>query len=158
MDSWKDKENWPKLLKGEDCPMCEDIHMVENKHSYLIKELTNSYVRFPKNQADYGWVMVINKKHVAELFELNLEELHGFIDEVSMVAKAVSEEFQAVKIYYSIFGALCPHLHVHILPKTEKDDPHAPIDLNSKVKLLSEDEYQKILTSLRSRLNRKTNY
>lgn len=132
--------------------MCEDIHLEENRHSFMVEALKYSYVRLPKNQYDHGWVIVVLKKHVSELYELSPEERHGFMDEVSAVAEAVSKEFHAVKIYYSIFGALCPHLHMHILPKKESDDPHASIDFNKNMKVLPQEEYARMIAGLKNRL------
>lgn len=153
MDSWENTESWEKLLSGENCPMCNDIHLKENKHSFLIKELKYSFVRLPKNQFDFGWVILAFKNHAVELYDLSPEELSGFMSEVSMVAKAVSEEFNAVKIYYSIFGALCPHLHMHIIPKYVSSDPHGAVELNNGFAELSLEEYERIITSLANRLS-----
>ena len=152
MESWEDKKSWDKLIAGENCSMCEDIYLEENKHSFLIKELKRSFVRLPKNQYDYGWVIIAYKDHVTELYDLDKEELSEFMAEVALVAKVVSEEFNAVKIYYSIFGALCPHLHIHIIPKRESDDPHDPVELNKDFKELPKLEYKKLIIGLRNRL------
>ncbi|OGL93996.1 hypothetical protein A2239_04120 [Candidatus Uhrbacteria bacterium RIFOXYA2_FULL_40_9] len=132
--------------------MCEDIHLKENKHSFLIKELDQSYVRLPKNQSCNGWVIVFLKRHANELFELEDQQQSTFIKEIAHVAKAVKKVFAPIKINYAIYGNLCPHVHCHILPRQFDDDPHTPIKMDETERFLSDDEYQKMITQLRKAL------
>ena len=48
--SWKNPEKWQAMKDGTDCPFCQDIHLAENPHSFLVAEFKRSYVRLPKNQ------------------------------------------------------------------------------------------------------------
>lgn len=151
--TWKDATKWKAMKSGRGCPMCSDIHLNENRQSFLVTEFKNSYVRLPKNQYYYGWVVVFLKRHANELYELSDNELAEYSREVAQVAKAVKEVFSPVKINYAIFGSLCPHLHYHIIPRQFDDDPHAPIKMDEKEVFLSEEEYQKIIAQLRKALN-----
>jgi diadenosine tetraphosphate (Ap4A) HIT family hydrolase len=150
--TWKNPEKWEKMISGEDCDFCRDIHMEENKHSYLVSELKSSFVRFPKNQYCKGWTIVALKRHATELFELTLEERADFMEDIASVAKAVKELVQAVKINYAIYGNLCSHLHCHILPQQIENDPNAPIKMNAEEVFLSEDEYKTIIKELREKI------
>ncbi len=150
--TWKNTEKWEKMISGEDCDFCSDIHLEENPHSFLVSELKTSFVRLPKNQYWKGWTIVALKRHATELYELSDQESADFTKEIASVAKAVKEVFQAVKINYAIYGNLCPHLHCHILPQQIENDPHAPIKQNAEAVFLSEDEYKTIIEKLREKL------
>jgi diadenosine tetraphosphate (Ap4A) HIT family hydrolase len=150
--SWQDYQKWEQMIDGTNCPMCQDIHMPENRHSFLVKELAQSYVRLPKNQDPYGLVLVALKRHATELYELESQERDEFFKEVAKVSKAVKELFKPVKLYYGIFGARCPHFHCHIIPHYISDDPYAPLALNQKKVDLKAEEYTEILRNLRALL------
>lgn len=150
--TWKNPKKWEAMKQGDGCFMCSDIHLEENKHSFLVKELEHSYVRFPKNQHYRGWVVVFLKRHVNELYELSDEEIAGYTKEVARVAKAVNKVYQPVKINYCVFGSLCPHVHYHIVPRYYEDDPHAPIKMDEKEEFLSDDEYSEIILKLQKAL------
>jgi hypothetical protein len=53
--TWKNPEKWEKMISGEDCDFCSDIHLEENQHSFLVSELKASFIRLPKNQYWKGW-------------------------------------------------------------------------------------------------------
>jgi diadenosine tetraphosphate (Ap4A) HIT family hydrolase len=148
--SWKNKEKWQAMISGEDCPMCKDISLEENPFSYLVSELSASYVRLPKNQDIHGRVLVALKRHANELYELSSEELADFWSNVSVVAKAINDVFAPVKLYYGVFGGQCPHIHCHILPMREEDEPNAAITMGQTEKYLKNEEYEKIIQKLRS--------
>jgi ATP adenylyltransferase len=150
--TWKNPEKWEAMKRGDECPMCSDIFLEENKHSFLIAELEYSYVRFPKNQYYKGWVVVFFKRHANELYELSAEELAGYTNEVARVAKAVNDIYKPVKINYAVFGSLCPHVHYHIIPRFFTDDPHAPIKTDEKELLLTDKEYKEAISKLRKTL------
>lgn len=73
-------------------------------------------------------------------------------DDVSRVAKAVKETSGAVKINYAIYGNLCPHVHCHIFPQQQENDPHAPILSDKNVVQLPNAEYHVIIEAIRERL------
>lgn len=148
--TWKNPKKWKEMKSGRSCPMCADIPLEENKHGFLIRELKQSYVRLPKNQHYYGWVIVFLKRHANELYELEDEERNEYMGEVSRVAKSVGKVFGAVKLHYLSYGSLCPHLHFHIIPRQIEDDPHHAIKMDEAETFLSEEEYTDIIERLRS--------
>jgi len=151
--TWKNPEKWAQMKSGETCPTCSDIPLEENKLSYLVEELKKSYVRLPKNQNYYGWVIVFFKRHVSELYELSNDERNEYMKEVSSVAEAVSKVFGAVKMHYLSFGSLCPHLHFHILPRQVEDDPHHAIKMDEAETFLSDEEYKEIVEQLKEKID-----
>lgn len=150
--TWKDPGKWQKMLDGTDCSFCDDIQLDENRFSFKVFEFPFSFVRLPKNQYKRGWTIVALKRHATELYELEPNELAGFFQEVAMVAKALKAVFAPVKLNYSIFGNLCPHVHCHVIPQYVSDDPHAPIKMDEAEALLTPQEYQSMINKIKDQL------
>jgi len=150
--SWKNDEEWQNEIKGVNCPMCGDMQVERNRHSTLIKELPASYVRLSLNQDYRGRILVILKRHAAELFELSPEELTAYWADVANAARAVHDVVQPAKLFYGVFGSRCPHVHCNILPMYKEDDPHAPITMGLTEHFLAEDEYDRLVTQIREHL------
>lgn len=149
---WKSPEEWSRLKSGETCPMCQDIHLHENPHSFLVTELSTSYVRLPRNQWMRGWTIVALKRHACELFELSAGELTGFWQDVTTVAKALDAIYRPTKINYCMFGHHCPHIHCHLLVRSFADDPSKPVDMHEQTVLLSDGEYKAMIQELQERI------
>ncbi|MBI4636099.1 MAG: HIT family protein [Candidatus Rokubacteria bacterium] len=69
-----------------------------------------------------GWVMLVLKRHVTELFELTRDERGRLIEEVTAMARALATAFAARKVNYGLLGNLIPHIHWHVVPRLA-DDP-----------------------------------
>ena len=152
--NWKSKEEWERLKKGVGCPMCADFPLDENKFSFLVTELTTSYVRIPKNQYYKGWTIVGLKKHANELFELADEELFKFWKDVSIVSKALYGIYKPAKIDYCIFGHHCPHIHCHLFIQSYDSDPSLALKPDEKEIFLNDDEYKNMINKLRDEIGR----
>jgi diadenosine tetraphosphate (Ap4A) HIT family hydrolase len=150
---WKPPEEWEKLKKGINCPMCADTSMDENQFNFLVKELKYSYVRLPKNQYTRGWTIVVLKHHASELFELSKEELGGFWEDVSHVAKALDTLYKPTKINYCVFGNHCPHIHCHLVMQTYDNDPSKAVKMDEQEEFLAPEEYQKMINDLKTLLD-----
>lgn len=149
---WIPPEEWAKLKAGIDCPLCHDSFADENQHSFKIIELKRSIVRFNKNQYMSGWTTLILKRHATELFEMDSDERSEFWDEVSSVAKALYEVYRPAKINYCIWGNIMPHIHCHLFTQTFSDDPSKPINQNEKAVLLSQKEYDRIISEIKRKV------
>ncbi len=149
---WLPPEIWEPLKRGEHCPMCADMHLDENPHSYLVAELSQSFVRLPRNQYLRGWTIVACKRHVSELFELQPDELGAFWRDVTQVAQALERLYRPAKLNYGLFGNVCPHLHCHLLVQSYQDDPEKPINMHEQEVLLAAHEYQAMIQELRALL------
>jgi diadenosine tetraphosphate (Ap4A) HIT family hydrolase len=73
-----------------------------------------------------GWTVLVFPRHVTELFQLATPDRVQLMEEVSRVAKALSDLYRAKKINYELLGNQLPHIHWHIIPRLP-DDP-APLD------------------------------
>jgi|WetSurMetagenome_2_1015567.scaffolds.fasta_scaffold111311_1 ATP adenylyltransferase len=151
---WKSPKLWEELRKGINCPLCANLPMKENQHSFLVAELDQSYVQLPKNQYCYGWTIVGLKRHANELFELSPQELNGFWQDVSLVAQALYEIHHPAKIDYCIFGHHCPHIHCHLVLQTFESDPSRPVKMDEKEVFLEKEEYQTMISNIQETIFR----
>jgi len=90
---------------------------------YFVKELETGYVVIGDNQHFYGYTLFLYKHHgaITELFHLEKEEKMKFMEEMTIVAEAVSKAFGAEKMNYELLGMGDAHLHWHLYPRREGD-------------------------------------
>ena len=106
------------------CLICDRIEMIKNgTNPYFVKELDTGYVVIGDNQHFYGYTLFLYKAHgnKAELFHLDLTERMKFLEEMSIVAEAVSKAFGAEKINYELLGMGDAHLHWHLFLRVNGD-------------------------------------
>lgn len=106
------------------CLICDRIEMIKNgKNPYFVKELNTGYVVIGDHQHFYGYTLFLYKVHgdKTELFHLGHTEKMKFLEEMSMVAEAVSRAFGAEKMNYELLGMGDAHLHWHLYPRVAGD-------------------------------------
>lgn len=122
------------------CFYCEKGAELDNL-MVRVCTLSASDVYLVRNQNFPGRCVVAYKEHKTELFQLTEKERNDYAKDVSVVAKAIYELFDADKLNYAIYGDGVPHLHYHIIPK--KKDEYcwgSPFDMNGNPTFLSEEE------------------
>jgi diadenosine tetraphosphate (Ap4A) HIT family hydrolase len=93
-----------------------------------ISELRESVLYLHTDQFFPGWSVLVLRRHATELFELERDERARLMDEVSNVARALQQAFDARKINYALFGNLEPHVHWHLIPRLTADPaPREPV-------------------------------
>ncbi|MGN0536931.1 MAG: HIT family protein [Acutalibacteraceae bacterium] len=106
------------------CLICDRIEMIKNgTNPYFVKELETGYVVIGDNQHFYGYTLFLYKYHEkkTELFHLQPAEKMRFLEEMSIVAEAVSKAFGAEKMNYELLGMGDAHLHWHLYPRRNGD-------------------------------------
>lgn len=104
------------------CFICDRIEMIKNdENPYFVKELSTGYVVLGDNQHFKGYTLFLCKEHKIELFHLDREFKMKFLEEMSLVAEAVSKAFKADKINYELLGNGETHLHWHLFPRVAGD-------------------------------------
>lgn len=104
------------------CLICDRIQMIkEGTNPYFVKELETGYVVLGDNQHFKGYTLFLCKDHKVELFHLDHEEKMKFMEEMSVVAEAVSKAFDAEKMNYEVLGNGDAHLHWHLFPRNNGD-------------------------------------
>jgi len=108
------------------------------RQDHFIANLGLSKAYLHEDQFFPGWTIVVFQRHVTELFHLAPTERFQLIEEVNLVAKILSETYQANKINYELLGNQLPHIHWHLVPRLADDPaprepvwcvPHEPIVL-----------------------------
>ncbi len=106
------------------CLICDRIAMIQaGTNPYFVKELDTGYVVLGDNQHFNGYTLFLYKHHgdKTELFHLEPQERASFLEEMSLVAQAVSRAFGAEKMNYELLGNGDTHLHWHLYPRVSGD-------------------------------------
>ncbi len=104
------------------CLICDRIQKIkENTNPWFVKELETGYVVIGDNQHFKGYTLFLCKEHKTELFQLNYATKMKFLEEMSVVAEAVSKAFAAEKMNYELLGNGDTHLHWHLFPRVSGD-------------------------------------
>lgn len=104
------------------CIVCDRIQMIcEGTNPYFVKELETGYVVIGDYQHFKGYTLFLAKEHKIELFQLDKSTKTGFLEEMSIVAEAVSKAFGAEKMNYELLGNGDTHLHWHLFPRKSGD-------------------------------------
>lgn len=104
------------------CMICDRIRMIKSgANPYFVKELETGYVVIGDNQHFKGYTLFLFKEHVTELFNLSGDVRAKFLDEMTVVAEAVSKAFGAEKMNYECLGNGDTHLHWHLFPRVGGD-------------------------------------
>jgi diadenosine tetraphosphate (Ap4A) HIT family hydrolase len=86
-----------------------------------IAELETSRVFLHEDQFFPGYVLLVLRRHVTELYDLSVAERATLMEEVSRVAQALARVFRPVKMNYELLGNLVPHIHWHLVPRLAAD-------------------------------------
>jgi len=86
-----------------------------------IADLTLSRVFLHEDQFFPGYVLLVLRRHVTELYDLPAPERATLMEEVSRVAQALARVFRSVKMNYELLGNLVPHIHWHLVPRLATD-------------------------------------
>lgn len=104
------------------CFICDRIEMIKNNENpYFVKELSTGYVVLGDNQHFKGYTLFLCMQHKIELFHLDRDFKMKFLEEMSLVAEAVSKAFKADKMNYELLGNGETHLHWHLFPRVAGD-------------------------------------
>lgn len=104
------------------CFICDRIGMIKvNRNPYFVRELETGYVVIGDFQHFTGYTLFLCKEHKTELFKLEHTKKMKFLEEMSIVAEAVSNAFGAEKINYELLGNGDSHLHWHLFPRVSGD-------------------------------------
>ncbi|MGN0456657.1 MAG: HIT family protein [Acutalibacteraceae bacterium] len=104
------------------CFICDRINMIKDgTNPYFVKELETGYVVIGDNQHFKGYTLFLCKEHQTELFRLDHSTKMKFLEEMSIVAEAVSNAFGAEKMNYELLGNGETHLHWHLFPRVSGD-------------------------------------
>ena len=104
--------------------------------SYKVAENEHFYAFLDINPLQKGHTLVIPKREVDYIFDLEDEELAAMHLFAKQVAGASRRAFQCKKVGVAVMGMEVPHAHIHIIPINQEKEM---VFSNHKLQLSSEE-------------------
>ncbi len=109
-----------RALTPDDCPFCPPIDgrpLLESGLAFAV------FDRFPVNP---GHVLVIPRRHVADIFELTESELREVLRLLSQARQRIAADFAAAGVNVGVnvgdaAGQTIAHAHLHLIPRYTGD-------------------------------------
>ncbi|MBO7102969.1 MAG: HIT domain-containing protein [Bacteroidaceae bacterium] len=114
--------------------------------SYKIAEDERYYAFLDISPLQKGHTLVIPKREVDYIFDLEDDELAGLQVFAKKVAKAIKKAIPCVKVGQCVLGLEVPHAHIHLVPMQSEADMRFT---NPHLKLTPE-EFEQIAESIRA--------
>lgn len=108
--------------------------------SYKCAEDAQFYAFLDINPLKEGHTLVIPRREVDYIFDMEDEELAAFQVFAKKVAKAIKSAYPCKKVAQVVLGLEVPHAHIHLLPINSEAD----VDFHKKKLSLSSSELQAI--------------
>jgi histidine triad (HIT) family protein len=74
------------------------------------------------NPLTMGHVLVIPKKEIDYLFDMDEESYFGLTLFAKIVAEGLKKAFPCVKVGMAVIGLEVPHVHIHLIPMNQVSD------------------------------------
>ena len=116
--------------------------------SYKVAEDDSFYAFLDINPLAKGHTLVIPRREVDYIFDLDDDELAAMTVFAKRVARAIKAAFPCRKVGMAVLGLEVPHAHIHLIPmQSEKD----MLFSNPKLKLTDE-EFGEIAARIRAEM------
>ena len=113
--------------------------------SYKVAENDHYYAFLDINPLAKGHTLVVPKKEVDYLYDLDDETLQGMILFAKQVAQKIKSFSGCKRVATVVLGLEVPHAHIHLIPiNSEKD-----VDFSREKLVLTPDEFAEIASALR---------
>ncbi|MCC6181085.1 MAG: HIT family protein [Bacteroidia bacterium] len=96
-----------------------------------------------------GHTLIIPKKEVDYIFNLDDQTYEGLMRFAKQIAEAIKQAIPCNRVGVAVIGLEVPHAHVHLIPINSENDMNFA---NEKLKL-SKDEFEQIATHIRQYLS-----
>ena len=116
--------------------------------SYKIAEDNNYFAFLDINPLVKGHTLVIPKKEVDYLFDLEDSEIAGLHVFAKKIAKAIDKSIKCIRVGVLVIGTEVPHAHIHLIPFNDESELNIK---NPKLKL-TEAEFLEIAEDIRDNL------
>ena len=115
---------------------------------YKVAENADFFAFLDINPNAKGHTLVVPKKEVNKLFDLDEPTYKGLMDFSREIAIALEKAVPCKRVGVSVIGLEVPHVHVHLIPLNSMDD----IDFKHKVSLEKE-EFEMIAKAIATNLD-----
>lgn len=113
--------------------------------SYKCAENEKFYAFLDINPLVKGHTLVIPRREVDYIFDMDDEELAEFQVFAKKVAKAIKAAFPCKKVAEVVLGLEVSHAHIHLIPMQSEQD----VDFRREKLKLSEEEFKEIAAKIR---------
>ena len=112
--------------------------------SYKCAENEKFYAFLDINPLVKGHALVIPRREVDYIFDMEDDEIAEYQVFAKKVAKAVKEAFPCKKVAQVVLGLEVPHAHIHLIPMQNEGD----VDFRREKLKLSEEEFKEIAAKI----------
>jgi histidine triad (HIT) family protein len=116
--------------------------------SYKIAEDENYFAFLDISPVSKGHTLVVPKKEIDYIFDLDDELLGGLHIFAKKIAKAIEKSVKCKRIGTAVVGLEVPHAHLHLIPINEISD----LSFEKPKLKLSEEEFKVLLEKIKSNL------
>lgn len=114
--------------------------------SYKCAESEKFYAFLDINPVAKGHTLVIPRREVDYIFDMDDDELAEFQLFAKRVAVALKKAFPCRKVAQVVLGLEVPHAHIHLIPMNSEAD----VDFRKEKLQLSEEEFKHIAEAIRN--------
>jgi histidine triad (HIT) family protein len=134
-------------MNQESCPFCKIATEGLPPHGLLSND--GAFVLLDRKPLSFGHCMVVPRRHVAKLYELEPTEHAAVLSLARRFATALSQALDSRSVAYLAFGSGLPHAHLHLVPH---DDPNVVLEPLKHVRTLSNEQLERDANRLRNLL------
>ena len=116
--------------------------------SYKCAESEKFYAFLDINPVAKGHTLVIPRREVDYIFDMDDEEIAEYQVFAKKVAMALKKAFPCRKVAQVVLGLEVPHAHIHLIPMNSEAD----VDFRKDKLKLTEDEFNQIAEVIRNNL------
>ena len=112
------------VLKEDSCIFCKILNNKLPHHK--VWEDDNFLAFLDINPINPGHTLVIPKKHIDYIFDLQDKRYTEIFEAIKKIAEPVRKVMNSKRIGVAIEGFAVPHIHIHLVPinKENELDPH----------------------------------
>ena len=114
--------------------------------SYKCAESEKFYAFLDINPVAKGHTLVIPRREVDYIFDMDDDELAEYQVFAKRVATALKKAFPCRKVAQVVLGLEVPHAHIHLIPMNSEAD----VDFRRDKLKLSEEEFKQIAEAIRN--------
>ena len=108
--------------------------------SYKCAESDKFYAFLDINPVAKGHTLVIPRREVDYIFDMDDDEIGEYQQFAKRVAKAVKTAFPCKKVAQVVLGLEVPHAHIHLIPMNSESD----VDFRKEKLQLTEEEFKTV--------------
>lgn len=111
---------------------------------YKVAEDDNYFAFLDINPLAAGHTLVIPKKEVDYIFDLDDETLQGLVTFAKSIAAKIKAKTDCKKVAMVVLGLEVPHAHIHLIPMNSEND----VDFHKEKLKFTPEEFGEIAKSL----------